>query len=375
MKKISLMLVAVTFTCLLTNCKKKTIKINNAVEFESYLNKEMENQKIPSLSVLIFKENNILYENYLGKSHLKNDINLTGEHVILLASVSKTVTATALLQLYDQNLFALDDKINDFLPFNVKTSYSDTDITFRMLLTHTSGIADGSALDDQYYYGVDSPISLKYFLENYLVAGGEFYNEKENFHDAEAGSDHQYSNVGNALIGLLVQEISGLDFNTYCKQNIFLPLGMNHSHWRLDETTETIVQPYERKFGKYKAIDHYTFTDYPNGGLRSNCSDLFTFLSTITIGGSQNGFQLLQTSTINKMITPQISAIDNTVGLHLFLMNKANNLWGHDGGEKGISTIMAFNPETKVGAIILTNQSDIELEKLLVESYKFGLKL
>ena len=375
MKKLFPIVSIIIFTILFTNCKKKTVTINNAAEFESYLNKQMDKQKIPALSVLIFEGSTVLYENYLGKSHIKNKVDLKSDHVILLASVSKVITATALLQLYDQGLFGLDDKINDYLPFNVTTQYSATDITFKMLLTHTSGIADGSALDNQYYYGEDSPVALKYFLENYLVAGGEFYNEKENFYDAEAGSDFQYSNVGNALIGLLVQEISGLDFNDYCKQNIFTPLGMNNSHWRLDETTETIVTPYERKFGKYKEIEHYTFTDYPNGGLRSNCRDLHTFLSTFALGGTQNGYQLLQTSTINEMITPQIPSLDNTMGLHLFLMNKDNNLWGHDGGEKGISTIMAYNPTTKIGAIILTNQSDINLDDILVESYKFGLKL
>jgi hypothetical protein len=75
------------------------------------------------------------------------------------------------------------------------------------------------------------------------------------------------------------------------------------------------------------------------------------------------------------MISPQIPAIDNEVGLHLFLMNPENNLWGHDGGEQGVATIMAFNPSTKVGAIILTNQGEADLDKILVQAYKLGLNL
>ena len=75
------------------------------------------------------------------------------------------------------------------------------------------------------------------------------------------------------------------------------------------------------------------------------------------------------------MITPQIPSIDNEVGLHLFLMNAANGLWGHDGGEEGVATIMAFNPTTRVGAIILTNQGDAELDEMLTEAYKLGLDL
>jgi len=69
-----------------------------------------------------------------------------------------------------------------------------------MHLTHSSGIADGSALDDQYYYGEDSPVELGFFLENYLVSGGDFYNASENFYNFEPGTKHEYSNIGNALI-------------------------------------------------------------------------------------------------------------------------------------------------------------------------------
>ena len=59
----------------------------------------------------------------------------------------------------------------------------------------------------------------------------------------------------------------------------------------------------------------------------------------------------------------------------MFLMNAEQTLWGHDGGEEGVATIMAFNPSTHVGAIILCNQGDANLDEILVQAYKFGLKL
>jgi len=209
----------------------------------------MKYQDIPAMSVLLFREGNILYEEYFGKSNLQNNITLASNHLFLMASISKVVTATALLQLYDDGLFNLDDNINDYLSFEVNVPGQSVDITFRMLLTHTSGIEDGSALDDQYYYGEDSPISLAFFLENYLVAGGAFYNANENFYGFEPGTRHRYSNIGNALIGLLVEQISGIDFNTYCKQNIFNPLEMSNTFWRLDEISQTIVTPYDYENG------------------------------------------------------------------------------------------------------------------------------
>lgn len=369
------LLLIISFLLPFCSCSKDDVIINNTDDFEQYIQDEMDAQKIPALSALIFKEDQIIYEKYFGKANLEQDIALESGHLFLLASVSKTITATALLQLYDQGLFSLDDKINDYLSFDVNVPNRNTDITFRMLLTHTSAIADGSALDGQYYYGQDSPVALDYFLENYLVPGGDFYNASENYYDFEPGTKYEYSNEGSALIAVLVEDISGMDFNTYCKQNIFNKLGMTNTYWRLSEINQTIVQPYNYSSGKYEAIPHYTFTDYPNGGLRSTAGDMFKFLSTITQNGTFNNYQMLKPETVKAMITPQIPAIDKEVGLHIFLMDRDNNLWGHDGGEQGVATIMAFNPETKIGAIIFTNQGDADLDEILVESYKLGVKL
>ena len=368
-------LIAVFFLTGFQGCNKDELNIITTTDFEEFIVDEMDFQKIPAMSVLIFRGNEVLYERYLGKSHIQNNTDLQNNHLFLLASVSKVVTATALLQLYEKGLFSLDDSINNYLPFNVKNPNNSGEITFRMLLTHTSAIADGSALDDQYYYGKDSPIELKYYLENYLVPNGNYYNASENYYNFSAGSKYEYSNTGNALIGLLVEEISGKNFNTYCKENIFSPLGMTDTFWRLDEISQTIVQPYRHAWGKFKAIEHYTFTDYPNGGLRSTGRDMFKFLQAFVNDGISNNYQLLSSNTIQSMSTPQIPTIDDEVGLHLFLMDTDNALWGHDGGEEGVATILAFNQNTKVGAIIFSNQGEAYLDEILVEAYKLGLKL
>lgn len=359
----------------LSNCAKEDLDIQSVAEFESFLKEEMDYQQIPALSVLTFREDQILYENYLGRANISQGLALEDDHLFMLASVSKVVTATALLQLYEEGLFVLDDHINDYLSFEVKVPGYNTDITFRMLLTHTSGIADGPAMDDQYYYGEDSPIALSFFIENYLVPGGDFYDDYDNFYDFTPGTAHEYSNIGNALIAVLVEEISGMDFNNYCKQNIFAPLGMTNTFWRLDEISQTIVTPYTLQGGSLQANQQYTFTDYPNGGLRSTGQDLFKFLSAFVMNGQSNNYQLLSQATINEMITPQIPSIDDEVGLHFFLMNRKNGLWGHDGGEEGVATIMAFNPTTKIGAIILANEGDADLEEILQEAYQLGFIL
>ena len=350
-----------------------TDPITSAEEFETYLKQEMEDENMPALATLIFKDDQVLYESYLGKSQLVKDVDLEPDHLFLMASVSKVFTATALLQLYDSGLFDLDDSINAHLDFRVSIPDDNTPITFRMLLTHTSAIADGSALDDQYYYGEDSPVALSDFMRDYFSPGGKYYDERENFHNLSPGEEHEYSNVASALIGVLVEEISGQGFNEYCKEHFFKPLKMEHTAWRLDEIAGTIAQPYNYKRGDYEALEHYTFTDYPNGGLRSTARDLAVFFNAFINEGTTVNIQLLKAETAAEMATPQLADKSDGVGLHMFRLNDEHSLWGHDGGESGVATIVGFNKSTHIGVVLLCNQGDANLDNLLAEAYQFGL--
>lgn len=350
-----------------------SVVFSSVISFENYLERQMDKRDIPAMSVLIFDNDEILYQSYLGMADIEKNIQLKKDHVFLIASISKVITATALMQLYDKGQFDLDDPINDYIGFNVENPEYDEAITFRMLLTHTSSIADGPALDDQYYYGKDSPVTLKTFMKQYLTPGGKYYDDYENFYDFEPGEDFEYSNTGSALIAVLVEKLSGQDFNSYCKNNIFNPLEMTNTHWRLSEINKNqIVRPYDEDL---EPIEHYTFTDYPNGGLRTTAEDLFKLLSAYANDGKYKGYKLLSKSTVDEMLSQQISNIDPSMGLHFFRLNKKNNLWGHDGGEEGVSTIMAFNPDNGIGAVILTNLSDVNLDDILVKAYEIGLEL
>ena len=363
------LLISVLF---LASCKKNNLEDVTAAQLSETVQDEMAKQNIPAMSVLVFKQDQIVYDEYFGKAHIGNGTDLTANHPFLIASISKVITGTALLQLADQNLISLDDPINDYLPFQVNVPGYSKKITFRMLLTHTSGIADGPSLDNEYYYGTDSPTDLGDFLESYLVPGGSNYSANDNYHDFAPGDDVEYSNVGAALIGHLVEVISGKDFNTYCKENIFVPLGMSNTHWRLDEISGTIVQPYEYSGGDYTEIQHYTFTDYPNGGLRTTARDLHKLFQIFVNAGSSNGQQILASGTVTQMMTPQITDLDDETGLAFFLLDAAQTIWGHDGGEAGVSTIAGVNATTKVGVIVFSNMSDANLEGIMLEGYALG---
>jgi CubicO group peptidase (beta-lactamase class C family) len=361
---------------LLLGCRRNDPEFEDVAEYEVWAEKQMDRQHIPAMSVLIFKQDVVLYEQTFGFANLEEQLALEADHMFLIASISKVTTATALLQLYENGRFDLDDPINDYLPYAVDVPGHARDITFRMLLTHTSAIADNDpVLDTQYYYDQDPPVSLADFMEDYFAPNGQYYDPDLNFHDFEPGTAHEYSNMGSALVGHLVERISGIDFNTYCKDSIFRPLGMEHTAWRLDEITSTIVTPYDYRRRENNAIAHYTNSDYPNGGLRTTARDLHKLVAALANGGQTPTYQLLEASTAAAMLTPQIPDIDAEVGLHMFVMNAEHGLWGHDGGEQGVATIMGFHPGTQLGVVIFTNQGEAELDDIFSATYAFGLTL
>jgi len=333
------------------------------------INAFIEREEIPGMSVLVFRDDKVLAGGCFGYADVQKGIKLTEEHIFLIASVSKTITATALMELYDKGILGLDDPINEYLPFDVVNPYYDGDITFRMLLNHTSSIADGEALDDQYYYMEDSPVPLEEFMCDYLEKGGRYYDEDQNYYDFAPGDVHEYSNVGSALIGVLVESISGQCFDEYCKEHIFDPLEMTHSYWMLEDApVEMIVTPYDDRL---EPLRHYTFTDYPNGGLRTNASDLMNFAGMYLKKGIYGSEKVLKESTVDLMLSRSVPELEWDVGLHFFQMEKEENIWYHDGGEEGVSTFLALDRDRGTGVIVLCNKSDVELEELVSELLRY----
>ncbi len=349
--------------------------------FNDFIMEKMSAQKIPAVGTIIFKGDKILHEEYFGKSNIEQDLALEDDHLFLIASISKTVTGTALLQLYDKGEFDLDDPINDYLSFTVENPNFDTPITFRMVLAHTSSITDGDNLYGNKTFNGDTPIALRPLMESYLKVGGSRYDANANFSQAEPGTELNYSNAGSALIGVLVEEISEKSFTEYTQTNIFTPLGMTNSSWKLGNITGTIVQPYELQDGEAVKVENYTFPDYPNGGLRTTPREMAKFTAAIANGGTYNGVEILKSSTVTEMLKIQYPNVDQEMGLHMFFRNEDMNLWGHNGGEDGTTTEMVFDPVTKIGVLVFTNISAEDenvgktINNTLVEMYEKAFEL
>ena len=401
----------------------------NEEELIDFIESVMESDHIPGLSVAVVKGEHIVWNKSFGIANIEQNIPVSDTTMFMLASVSKTVTATALMQLWQNDLINLDEDINSYLPFNVvHPDYPNISITPKMLLTHTSGIKDNWNVMD--YYDGDPELALGYYLEQYLTPDGDFYNQNTNFTNNQPGTNFRYSNIGAALIGYLVESISMQPFNEYCNQYIFEPLDMD-SRWFLSELNiDGIAMPYEVGGGEgdncydigcgvfdganpcqcddacvyygdccydyeevcgedgtgsgdvnFDPIGHYGYADYPSGQLRSSASDLAKFLVLYTNGGVYNNIQILDEETIEFMKAIPYPNVDYQQAVIWYYKNQGERtLFGHNGGDLGVSTEMFILLSDGIGVIVLANCSNygsiIEIEEAIfdfTDEYDFGL--
>ena len=389
----------------------QTSNYRDEEELLQFIESIMQSHLIPGLSISAVKDNSIVWEKYFGYSNIENNFLVNENTMFILSSISKTITSTAIMKLFEQDLFMLDDDIDSYLPFSVNhPDYPLMPITFKMLLSHTSGIKDNWSVMP--YYSGDSPLELSYYLNEYFNPGGEFYNANSNFTNSAPGTNYIYSNIGIALVGLLVEEISNQSFNDFCIENIFEPLGMNNTYWFLSdiENLDQVAMPYQITGGNgdtcfeigcgvydesnpcfcdaacvdygdccldyddvcgengtgssmnnLEQYENYGYSDFPSGQLRTSSNSLAKFMSFFINDGIYNGERILSEQTVDIIKTIHYPNVNSNQGLAWYYKNSNNRLlFGHNGGDIGSSTEMFISFEDNVGVVLLTNTSNYD---------------
>ena len=323
--------------------------------------RHMRAAQLPGLGAAIVRGGEVVWAHGWGFADITAGTLVSQDTIFMLASVSKTVTCTGVMQAIEQGLFGLDDDINSILPFTVQhPAFPSEGITPRMLLTHTSGLRDNwSVLVPDYVHG-DSPIPLGFYMEDYFSASGSRYDSDKNFQDWKPGAKYSYCNMAVSLAGYLVEAASGTSFETWCQDNIFDPLGMTDTSWRLagvDISRLAVPYHYDKAANRFTPIAQYGYPDYPDGALRTSPAHLARFLSAISHGGStSDGVRILKASTVTETLTNQKVAPWRQ-GLIWYGSGNAMTgpLWGHNGGDKGVATYEFFSPSSGDGVVLLSN--------------------
>jgi CubicO group peptidase (beta-lactamase class C family) len=329
--------------------------------FESQIQNWMTNAQIPSLGACIVINDTVVWAQGFGE---QPDLNT----VYMIGSITKSFTATAILQLYENNSLDLDDNVEDYLPFTVKhPDYPNRNVTIDMLLTHTAGLSTNLIWSLEYYFnnetitwinedlGWDIIIpwehrpSLEEFLNESLNPNGIYYDDYNwQYHP---GSEYLYSNAGYQLLGYLVEEITNQSIMDYVQENIFDPLNMSNSGYFYEDFIAHHAIPYEWNNSNYE-YPLYNINVTGAGAIHSTIPDMANYLIAQMNDGAYNGTQILNPASVSLMQSNHIPLTGTTVeGFDLMGYGYGWNLYlggykGHGGAVPGYSSNLFFKKES-----------------------------
>lgn len=273
------------------------------------------------LSVAVFRDTSVIASAGAGTADIARNLAVTDSTMYRIASISKTVAATALMQLYEQGKFQLDDDVNSAIGFSLRNpNYPSDPITFRMLLSHTSGIVDGTGYDGFLSATASATIPS---IASVLVPGGTNYTA-DTWLKKRPGTYFTYTNLGFGVIGTLVERLSGERFDRYCLDHILRPLGLeasfnvsdlrninnlavlyrtSGSQWVPQADNYQGIKPAQRDLSGY-VIGSNGALFGPQGNLRISARHLAKLMLARMNGGIVNGVRILNDSTAQLMNTP-----------------------------------------------------------------------
>jgi CubicO group peptidase (beta-lactamase class C family) len=332
------------------------ISLTSLSALDSYVDAKRRASRVPGIQAAIVRGGDVVWTGSYGLADTDSGQVVTDETTFLVASVSKVITATALMQVWETGAFALDEPIDGHLGYAIRHPRRPSRaITYRELLTHTSGIRDRWAyLDDTYVQG-DSNLELDDFLFDYLDPSGANHHRFNFTASGGPGEQYVYSNVAMALAGHMVTAASGQPFASWCEQHIFEPLGMDHTSWTVSDLDDDMVaHPHVGRHGRPRPVAHFGFPDYPSGSLRTSATQLGRFLAMVTGDGHYEAVQVIDRSTLIEMMTPQVSGEQQALGW--YAEDKGGEMFvGHNGGETGTVAEMFFRPSDGTGFVLLMN--------------------
>ena len=320
------------------------------------------------ISAAIVKDGKIVYNESFGYKNLETKAPLANSDVMRIASISKSFTATSLLQLVDQGIISLDDDVSDLIGFKIRNPHHpEVPITLKMVLSHTASIRD-----KEDYFTLDhlNPAVYGDCVESYFeYAPGEGYN---------------YSNMGLNLAGTILEKVSGVRFDDYVRTNVIHKLGLygGHNIDSLDASKFALIYSYEDgKFveskGAYRSrsedMPGYVFgysspIFSPTGGVKISAYDLARYMMMHMNYGELNGVRIISEESAKAMQTPVWmvkSEEDEQYGLCLrefidYLDDPKYNVAGsypvgHTGGAYGLNSIMLWSPADGWGIVAMTN--------------------
>ena len=326
-------------------------------ELEPEIQRALIEGKIPSCSIALVSGDKVIWTGAYGYSNLWARTPATPSTVYVIGSTFKAMSTVALLQQMEQGKFKLDDKVNDYLTdFKIQKEDPKNPVTFRHLLTHTSGLPGGFGAYP--VWGDTVPEPLDVFLSKALVIS------------KPTGSEVIYSNIAYTLIGYLVQKFSGVPYKKYIQDNVWTPLEMTNTAFEPTPTMdERMSEPYvvDEKTGSQVPTVRVKASVWPAGIVYGTIYDQSNWLILNLNNGMFKGKRIIGEQTMEQMFTRQYDKFkggiegiwgNETAGFGLTWWSQVRDgdrYFAHSGSLGGYTAFLLGNRDRKLGFAILTN--------------------
>lgn len=318
---------------------------------DSFFSEKMERYHVPGASLVVAEDGKIVFSQGYGYANLKEKIPVTPEETIFrVGSVSKLFTATAVMQLAEQNKLKLNDDINQFLDqsLQIPSTYPQP-ITFANLLTHTDGFDFGWGIG-VFARSKENLLSLKDFLQQNIPS--RIYSP---------GKIFLYGNVGMTIAGHIVEKISGMSFNEYVHEHIFNSLEMNRSSFEQplpERLNRNLAVGYKYQNGKFVPRPFGYFQSPPAGSLSATSLDLAHFLLAHLQNGEYKEKRILRKENIEAMQKQQFSVNPNMAGATYGFYERyirGERIIEHSGRLNGYNSLLVALPKHNMGFVLTCN--------------------
>jgi len=351
-------------------------------QVDDYLKEQIQLNGIPGICTAIVRDGKVVYSRAFGVRELGKKETLTPENVFHFASVSKTFTATAIVQLIEKGKLKLDEPLVTYLPYFRLADERYKDITIRQIVNHTSGITRVEDLE------WDKPQFDEGAAERYVRS---LSNDTLR---AAPGIHYFYTDKAVDMMADLISKVSGIPFEEYVKENIFKPLGMDHSSFIYPEidnalrTTGHMGNP-----AKPSKVYPYNRAHTPSSTLNSNVVDMSHWLIANLNRGELNGHRILKADSYDLLWKPStsldIESEFNAFQLEHFMQfspvtHGINWYLGefhghfvvfHAGVDTGFRSFEILLPNELIGVVIASNWYYTDTPKLAADIVDLILKL
>ena len=330
-------------------CSEPHLDANTFLRVDTYVEEQLEQASIPGAAVAIVQNGRIVHAKGYGVAD-PSGRSVTSQTPFVLGSVSKSITALAIMKLVEAKEISLDDPVQKFLPsFRSTDDAASQEITVRHLLSHTSGystfsgrtfFAASNASDDALQSGVQS-------LSNIALV-------------TEPGAVFCYSNSNYLILGAIVESVSGQQFEDYVEKELFVPLGMENSFASMEVAREHgLAAGYRYWFGQPMAATDlpYNRTLLPAGYLISSAEDMGHYLISLLDAEREDIPRVLSAEGVRELFSPQFSNDHGggyAMGWSLPTIHGAQAV-AHSGSVESFHAFAAMFPSDNWGFVVLIN--------------------